>query len=412
MSSRSRERGDLAQPREGHGEHVLRLARLPDAEPDREGSVAARPASAASPGVRDALVIWLLTRVSVVLLAVAGSWLLAKGTAGLQPGFVELWDRWDVRVFVKIARFGYLGYPQDYPDTGTAAFFPGMPGALWLVHLLAADWVVTGLLVSLVAGGVAAAALARLAAADHGEPVASRSVLYLAVSPFAVFLAAGYSEALFLAFAIPAWLAARQRRWLLAGVLGGFAGTVRVTALFLGAALIVQWALSGRDDDGRRRWRDLPALLLPWAVVGGFVVYLHAITGDWLAWQHVQAQEFGRRLVLPMLYELSVNGLNVEAVSSAQRMFDPIQNPSPRWLPLPAFSFFRTKYPSDWSQASPVRSQFVAFVHVPYTRNAWGFVPFTCSSVFDGLVPFESWLKMFVSPSCTACPLFEITFGQ
>ena len=248
--------------------------------------------------VRRALRIWLLTRLSTVVLAVAGSWLLARGTAAVQPGFFELWDRWDVRVFVKIAQFGYLGYPRDYPDTGTAAFFPGMPGALWVVRLLTQDWVVAGLLVSVVAGGAAAAALARLAAEDHGELVASRSVVYLAVSPFAVFLAAGYSEALFLGLALPAWVAARRQRWLLAGVLGGLAGTVRVTALFLGAALVVQWAVDGGGADGRR-WRDLSALLLPWAAVAGFVVYLHAITGDWLAWQHVQAQEFGRGLVVP-----------------------------------------------------------------------------------------------------------------
>ena len=257
----------------------------------------ARPARSASPVVRDALLTWLLTRVSVVILAVAGSWLLATGTAGLQPGFVGLWDRWDVAVFVKIARFGYLGYPQDYPDTGTAAFFPGLPGVLWWC-----TWApgLGGRGVARLPGGrgIAAVALARLAAADHGELVASRSVLYFAVSPFAVFLAAGYSEALFLAFALPAWLAARQRRWLLAGVLGGLAGTVRVTGFFLGAALLVQWLTSTRDGD-ERRWRDLPPLLLPWAAVAGYVVYLHAITGDWLAWQHVQAQEFGRRLVLP-----------------------------------------------------------------------------------------------------------------
>ena len=250
-SRRRRWRGPLAsvRPRQGGTGPIvaLRLARLPAAEPGREGRCLPALHDPASPVVRDALLTWLLTRVSVVILAVAGSWLLARGTAGLQPGFVELWDRWDVAVFVKIARFGYLGYPQDYPDTGTAAFFPGLPGALWMVRLITQDWVVAGLLVSLVAGGVAAVALARLAAADHGELVASRSVLYLAVSPFAVFLAAGYSEALFLAFALPAWLAARQRRWLLAGVLGGLAGTVRVTGFFLGAALLVQWLTSGRE---------------------------------------------------------------------------------------------------------------------------------------------------------------------
>jgi hypothetical protein len=252
---------------------------------------------AARSEVRQAVRTWLLTRLSIVVLSVAGSWMLAGGTAGAQPGFLELWDRWDVRVFVKIARFGYLGYPRDYPDTGTAAFFPGMPAALWAARLITGNWVAAGLLVSLLAGGVAAVALARLAAADHGEAVASRSVLYLAVSPFTVFLVAGYSEALFLAFALTAWVAARRQRWLLAGLLGGLAGTVRVTGLFLGAALIVEWLVHGGADG--RRWRDLPTLLLPWAAVAGYVVYLHAITGDWLAWQHVQAQEFGRRLVLP-----------------------------------------------------------------------------------------------------------------
>jgi hypothetical protein len=249
--------------------------------------------------VRQALRVWLLTRLSMVVLSVAGSWVTAGGTAGAQPGFLALWDRWDVRVFVKIAEFGYLGYPRYYPDTGTAAFFPGMPGALWVVRLLTQDWVAAGLVISLVAGGVATAALARLAAADHDEVAARRSVLYLAVSPFAVFLAAGYSEALFLAFALTAWVAARQQRWLLAGALAGVAGTVRVTGLFLGAALIVQWAVSAGDGPRGRRWRDLPPLLLPWAAVATYIVYLHAITGDWLAWQHVQAQEFGRGLVLP-----------------------------------------------------------------------------------------------------------------
>jgi hypothetical protein len=123
--------------------------------------------------VRQALRIWLLTRLPMAVLAVAGSWLLTRGTAAVRPGFLELWDRWDVRVFVKIAQFGYLGYPRDYPDTGTAAFFPGLPGALWLAHLVTSDWVVAGLVVSLVAGGVAAVALARLAAAD---PRAARLV--------------------------------------------------------------------------------------------------------------------------------------------------------------------------------------------------------------------------------------------
>src|SRR3954466_11702170 len=52
---------------------------------------------------------------------------------------------------------------------------------------------------------------------------------------------------------------------------------------------------------------------------------------------------FGRNVLLPTLYELSLKGFRVDAVSIAQRIFDPIQNPIPRWLPVPAFSFFKTK---------------------------------------------------------------------
>jgi hypothetical protein len=241
------------------------------------------------------LAIWLLSRVAVVVLTVASAWTLARTTAGRVPGFLDLWYRWDVVVFAKIGEFGYQGYPRYYPDTGTAAFFPGEPMALRLAHLVTANWAAAGLLVSLVAGGFAVTAIARLAARDHGDAVGSRAVLYLVVSPFAVFLFAGYSETLFLALAVGSWLAARQRRWLLAGTLAGLAGTVRITGAFLGVALVVQWFT---DAEGRR-WRTLPALLLPWAGIAAFSVYLHAITGDWLAWQHVEADAFGRHLEPP-----------------------------------------------------------------------------------------------------------------
>jgi hypothetical protein len=244
---------------------------------------------------RDALTTWLLSRFAVVVLTVAASWTVADAVAGAVPSFLTRWDRWDVGLFVKVARFGYQGYPQLYPDQGIVAFFPGEPLVLRLVHAVLPDWIAAGLLVSLVAGAVAAVSLAGIGALDAGPPAASRAVLYLVVSPYAVFLFAGYSEALFLALALSSWLAARRGRWLTAGVLGGLAASVRITGVFLGAALLVQWAVAARD----RRWRDLPALLLPWLVTAGYFAYLRAITGDWSAWQHAQVEQWGRRFTLP-----------------------------------------------------------------------------------------------------------------
>jgi hypothetical protein len=252
------------------------------------------PTSESSVAV-DALGIWLLSRLAVVVLTVAATWTVADELAGGVPSFLSRWDRWDVGLFVKVARFGYQGYPELYPDKGVVAFFPGEPLLLRLVHLAVPNWIAAGLLISLLAGAVASVSLAGIATLDGGPVAASRAVLYLVTSPFAVFLFAGYSEALFLALALSSWLAARQGRWAVAGVLGGLAASVRITGVFLGAALLVQWALDARG----RRWRDVPALLLPWLVTAGYVVYLHAITGDWAAWPHAQAEQWGRRFTAP-----------------------------------------------------------------------------------------------------------------
>ena len=245
---------------------------------------------------RAALTTWAASRLGVAVLSFAAMWMVADATAGDVPSWLHSWDHWDATLFVKVARFGYGGYPEHYSDPGLVAFFPGEPLLLRAVHVVVPSWVAAGLLISLVAGAVACVALARLAALDDGAQASDRAVVYLVLSPFAVFLAAGYSEALFLAFALSAWVCARRRRWVLAGVLAGGAAAVRVTGVFLAAALLVEWALVGR---GARRPRDLAPLALPWLVTAGYVVYLHDLTGDWLAWPHAQRDEWSRTLTAP-----------------------------------------------------------------------------------------------------------------
>jgi len=244
---------------------------------------------------RAALVTWAATRIAVAVLVLAAMWMVVDSSGGHVPSWLAAWNHWDVDLYVKVAKYGYQGAPEHYSDQGIVAFFPGEPLALRAVHVVVRSWVASGLLISAVAGAVAAVALARLAALEAGRGAGSRAVLYLTLSPFAVFLAAGYSESLFLAFALWSWLAARQRRWLLAGVLAGASASVRITGVFLGAALLVQW-LGDRD---RARLRSVVPLLLPFAVTAAYFGYLRAITGDWLAWPHAQADQWGRRFTAP-----------------------------------------------------------------------------------------------------------------
>jgi hypothetical protein len=251
---------------------------------------------------REAVGGWLASRVAVALAVLAGIWMLGNSVAGQAPSYLSRWNQWDTQLFVDVARFGYRGYAAHSAGRHLEAFFPGEPLALRAVHLLTGDWIVAGLVISAVAGTVAMVALARLGGletgrlGDLGYRCGPRAVLYLALSPYAVFLAAGYSESLFLAFALPSWLAARRGRWLAAGLLAGGAAFVRIDGVFLGLALVVEWATR---TAGPRRLRDLPPLATPFVVTAAYFGYLHHVTGDWLAWSHAQAAGWDRHLTAP-----------------------------------------------------------------------------------------------------------------
>jgi len=72
-----------------------------------------------------------------------------------------------------------------------------------------------------------------------GTQVAAITVALWAAHPASIVLSSVYSEALFCAFAFSALLAAHRQRWLLAGLLGFFAGLVRAQGLALGGALVL-----------------------------------------------------------------------------------------------------------------------------------------------------------------------------
>jgi hypothetical protein len=242
-----------------------------------------------------ALPLWVGTRVAVVLLTLGAGWLLPAGDRGPRPRFLDQWHHWDTDLFRKVAEFGY--FSPHYTDRAEA-FFPGQPLAMRVVHLVVPSWIASGMVVAALAGGVACVALYRLAQQDAGAEAGRRAVLYLVLFPYAVFLFAGYSEALFLAFATTAWLAARRNAWWLAGLLGAGASLTRVTGLALGLALAVEYVT-------RNGWRallrrDVLALGLPALPVVGYFTYLHHRTGHWDAYTRALEEGWGRRTVDPL----------------------------------------------------------------------------------------------------------------
>ncbi|REE97243.1 hypothetical protein DFJ69_2707 [Thermomonospora umbrina] len=212
--------------------------------------------------------------------------------------YLDRWAQWDAVRFMDLATHGYDGVPGRPEDPGWPAFFPGYPLLLRAVGVVIPDLRVAGLLISLVAGTITMVALSRLAEREGPEGSGRRAVIALLAGPPAVFLFAGYSESVFLALALPAWLLARRGHWVAAALLATPASAVRITGLFFVLALIVEYVVG---EKGRREvgWRPMAWLALPFAPLAAYSFYQWTRTGDWLAWQHAQEAGWDRHLVWP-----------------------------------------------------------------------------------------------------------------
>ena len=250
-------------------------------------------------GLRGSWRIWLASRVMVAVLSLMSARVLSSFAGRYVPGFVQLWDRWDVGLFTKVARDGYLS--PKYPER-TEVDFPGLPLLLRAVHVIIPSWVATGLVITLLAGVATSAALWSLAAGDQptDRHAGARAVLAMVLFPYAVFLFAGYSEGLFLAGASCAWLAARQQRWWLAGLLACLATSSRILGVAVVAGLAVAYLVAERRVRWSAAWLALP--LLP---IAGYLTYLRVRTGHWNAYTRAMTDYWHRTTDLPW------NGLRV-----------------------------------------------------------------------------------------------------
>jgi hypothetical protein len=247
---------------------------------------------------------WLASRAAIVLAV-----LVVVRVAGVDPvrhplaSGTQWLDRFgcgDTYHYVRIAELGYL--PPGLPCCDQA-FFPGYPALMaGLAPLFGGSVTAAGWVVTLVAGVVGALGVWTLVAEDArgGRPAARRAVLLLAVAPCGYFLVAVYTEALFLALAVWAWVWATRRHWWVAGTLAALGTAVRVNGLFLAAGLAVMYAVQLHRDGRLLRPRvDVLALGLPLLPVGGFVAYLHQRTGSWNAWREAEATGWSRETHWP-----------------------------------------------------------------------------------------------------------------
>jgi hypothetical protein len=259
----------------------------------------------AIPWVRQDSAVWaavLAFAASRLALVVVGLWSMAtfplsKDGNGawsewnhLVPiDWVAMFSRWDGRWIMYVARDGY-SFQLGQTGESNASFAPLLPGLMWLgAHLI--GWTDTqgllavGVVISHVAFLLALVYLAVLVSRTWDTPLAVRTVVCLAVFPLSFFFSATYTESVFLAPAVAAFVYAGERRWWLAGVCGAVCVLARTYGVLIAIPLLYEYLRSTRFRLGPQvLWLGLiPLAMLAW------MGYMWFEVGDPLAMIHAQA---------------------------------------------------------------------------------------------------------------------------
>lgn len=212
-----------------------------------------------------------------------------------------LWELLDTQHYIHIARDGYLA-EGDPGRVVELVFLPGYPLVLRLFHLLTGDYLFAGLLASALCFAGAGVLLYCLARLDMGHEAALRTLKYTCLVPGAVFFAAPMSESLFLLLSVACLYAARRKRWLAAGLMGGLAAFTRSLGLTLLAPVCyerIAEALARRDTrSAARRIASFGALLLIPAGFGAYCLICRQVTGNAFRFLTYQREHWGQSLGL------------------------------------------------------------------------------------------------------------------
>jgi MFS family permease len=237
---------------------------------------------------RPVLIAYLGTRVLLIAVALVDGALRGHGLHG------EL-AHWDGLWYLRLASDGYPTYvPHAANVRTTLGFFPLYPITIWLVsYALSVSADTAGLVVAAIGGLVATLLVERLASGWWGQASGRRAAILFCLFPGSVVFSMDYSEGLLIALAAGCILALEHRRWLLAGILAGFATAAQPVAL----ALVPVCAVSAMLEFRRRGWshqsarRSLLAPLLSLTGVCAFAGFLWVWTGTPFA--TLQAQRYG-----------------------------------------------------------------------------------------------------------------------
>lgn len=270
--------------------------------------------------VAQAAAVWLATRLALLVFTFfavyfGGQATQAQLAAHPSATLLSAWNHWDAIWYVRISQRGYY-------DIEPTAFFPLYPILIKAVTFVVGQshTLLAAMLVSNAAAFGAFAGIGLLAANEDSAESAAPAMRMLAVYPLAFFLAAPYTEALFVTFSVFSLFLMRRGHWRWASASALLAALTRPTGAILYLPLLWEfarqhgwlraewlhggWRATLRDLRHRPLLVDLGCVLA--SVPAGFALfsgYLGLRFGHPLIFLHVQ-DYFWHRQNVPIWHTL------------------------------------------------------------------------------------------------------------
>lgn len=218
---------------------------------------------------------------------------LAKGIMqnGNVPNFLNYCNMWligDGQHYIEIASNGYSHFEENGQHL-MLVFFPLYPLLMRIFYWFIPNYVIAAMVVSSLSYSLGCVAMYKLVTIDYSKSIARMSVIFMSVYPYAMYYGGVLTEGLFLLTIVSTFLAIRQHKWLLAGILGMLAALTRSFGVFMIIPAVVEWVQTERPVDlirdkkwgilGRKAVKFLPALIM----ILGILIYLfinYKVAGD------------------------------------------------------------------------------------------------------------------------------------
>jgi hypothetical protein len=198
---------------------------------------------------------------------------------------IDIWGCWDSYWLHGIAIDGYANPIR-------LNFFPLYPLLAQYLGYIVSDAFIAGLLVSDVCMVGSCYLLYKVARLELGSEKSASAVAYLLLFPTSFILNGFFTESLFLFLTLVSYYCARQGKWALCGAAGFFMALTKSLGAIMAVPMLLEYLRQRRYSLKKLQWNVLFLALYP-AGLGLYMLYNHAITGDFIAFAHYQQSIWG-----------------------------------------------------------------------------------------------------------------------